>query len=107
MNVEIRSSPIHGIGVFACSPIQADDFQFVYGMLIPVETSYCIEWYTDDVFFEPFPPFRFINHSDNPNCEFMLDEDDTTLYVAVLCDIAAGEELTVNYGYNPTEEDDD
>ena len=104
MNVEIRPSSIHGVGVFARLLIQADDFQFVYGMVTPVETQYCVEWYTDDTFFELFPPFRFVNHSDDPNCEFTSNED-TTLFIEAIRSIAADEELTVDYGYNPTEED--
>lgn len=55
---------------------------------------------------EPDPPFRYLNHSCDPNCElFSWDEDDKpgNLYVGVLRDIAAGEPLTIDYAW-PAEE---
>lgn len=104
MNVENRPSSIHGVGLFAREPIAEDTYQFLYGMLIGVETPYCIEWHDDGVFFEPFPPFRFINHDDDPNCEF-LGAEDGTMFIRSTRDIDTDEELTVNYGYDPTEED--
>jgi SET domain-containing protein len=37
------------------------------------------------------------NHSDNANCEYFMDYDNNTMSVKTMRDIAAGEELTVNY----------
>lgn len=37
------------------------------------------------------------NHSDHANCEYFMDYDNNTMSVKTMRDIAAGEELTVNY----------
>lgn len=37
------------------------------------------------------------NHSDQANCEYFMDYDNNTMSVKTMRDIAAGEELTVNY----------
>lgn len=41
---------------------------------------------------------RYINHSCAPNCR--VDKTGDTLWVVALRDIAAGEELSFNYGYD-------
>jgi SET domain-containing protein len=41
---------------------------------------------------------RFINHSCAPNCEAELDED--LVWIVASRDIVAGDELTINYGYD-------
>ena len=42
-------------------------------------------------------PARFANHSCDPNCSF--EEKDGQLYIVAEKDIAAGEEITVDYGW--------
>ena len=42
---------------------------------------------------------KYINHSCNPNCESMMEEDDTIALYAIR-DIKKGEELSFNYGYD-------
>ncbi len=37
------------------------------------------------------------NHSDNANCEYFMDYDNNAMSVKTMRDIAADEELTVNY----------
>lgn len=37
------------------------------------------------------------NHSDSANCEYFMDYSSNTMSVKTIRDIAAGEELTVNY----------
>ena len=46
-------------------------------------------------------PARFVNHSCSPNCE--VESIEGRLWMSALCPIAAGEELTYNYGYEFTE----
>lgn len=46
----------------------------------------------------PWNPARFLNHSCAPNCEAELDAGRIT--IIALRDIADGEELTFNYGYD-------
>lgn len=55
---------------------------------------------------EPAPPFRYVNHSCDPNCEFDWHDADESapiqqrlLYLIGLRDIAAGEEFTIDYGW--------
>ena len=69
----------------------ADDYTFEY----------------DDQLMEPEAPFRFLNHSCAPNCEFqMLDipatEDQPAsrgLYLIAIEDIVAPQELTIDYNW--------
>jgi SET domain-containing protein len=56
---------------------------------------------------EPGEPYRFLNHSCDPNCELLLidveDEDGRLLlpeiWLSALRDIEPGEELTIDYGW--------
>ncbi len=44
---------------------------------------------------------RYINHSCDPNCTVEITQD--TIWIVVARDIAAGEELSYNYGYEATQ----
>lgn len=60
---------------------------------------------------EPFPPFRFINHSCDPNCEFEWIDDHSDqpdcvenrvasgLYLTTLRNVEADEQLTIDYNW--------
>jgi len=61
-----------------------------------------------DLLLRPKAPFRYLNHSCNPNCElFVWDDDDEpanddeprTLYVGVLRTIPEGGQLTIDYAW--------
>ena len=41
---------------------------------------------------------RYINHSCDPNCE--VEKTSNTIWIVAMRDIAAGEELSYNYGYD-------
>src|SRR5919108_5794112 len=41
---------------------------------------------------------RYINHSCDPNCE--VEKTPDTIWIVAVRDIAAGEELSYNYGYD-------
>lgn len=45
-----------------------------------------------------YNPARLANHSCDPNCEFVNENDQ--LYLYALRDIAKGEEITFDYGYD-------
>lgn len=57
---------------------------------------------------EPGPPFRFLNHSCDPNCSLVIheEEDDDEVIVSrramleALRPIESGEELTIDYGWD-------
>ena len=107
--VQIRDTHV-GKGVFA-----AQDFPFsavigeIEGTIIVdrnYASSYCFDL-EDDCQLEPDPPFRYVNHSCDPNCEFdwffEADSDDVVttkrLYLITLREISNGEELTIDYNW--------
>jgi hypothetical protein len=102
MDVEIRISQVEGLGVFARSCIEAEEWQYVYGDELidplPQQLKYCFE--NDDTYFMPYEPFKFLNHSDTPNCKVFIDEWGT-MHIEALQEIFEGEELTIDYGYLP------
>jgi SET domain-containing protein len=104
MNVENRQSPIHGLGVFARESIEAGHWQYIYGMLLPAPSVFGFD-NEDGTWWEPFPPFRYTNHANDPNCEVGCF-DDGTVYIEALRDIKPNEELTIDYGHDPAHDDD-
>lgn len=116
--VMLRPSPIEGIGVFALRdipkgcrdifspPLAADDYVAVPRATIDelpaharrlVET-YCLydaeSYYLPGGGFKKLDLVHFLNHSDTPNVA-SIDEGN---WFEALRDIAAGEELLVDYG---------
>lgn len=110
--LEIRETHV-GKGVFAKRPFLMDqlvgtiDGQRVddpsYG------SPYCFDLENGTVL-EPAAPFRFVNHSCEPNCEIDLFDDDTptgdghhrSLILMACREIQAGEELTIDYNWDAT-----
>jgi hypothetical protein len=68
------------------------------------DSRYCIEL-TNTHVLEPDAPFRFVNHSCEPNCElFSWEEDEGTanehrVYLCALRTIRPGEELSIDYAW--------
>jgi uncharacterized protein len=116
--VEVRSSSIHGRGVFALQRIGKGTriAEYVGERLTgaEVERRYADETDTghtflfhvsDDVYVDASNQgndARFINHSCEPNCESEVEHD--RVYICALQDIEPGEELTYDYALEP--EDD-
>ena len=73
----------------------------------PSGSSYSFE-IDDRTQLEPNAPFRYLNHSCEPNCEFDWFADDgingdvAPLYLIALRDIRPGEELTIDYNWPAT-----
>ena len=88
--VEIRTSPIHGVGLFAKTPIKKGTHLGVSHIYAPgFETSYIRT-----------PVGGFINHSDEPNCVKIESPEESMLtYFSLVTskDIEKDEELTVKY----------
>ncbi len=66
-------------------------------------TEYCIEL-DDTRSLEPHAPFRFLNHSCEPNCEICSWESSKPdvsdrVYLYTLRSIKPGEELTIDYAW--------
>lgn len=108
--VEFRQSPIEGTGGFACQDICAGTLVIEYtGRRITKSESNlkCSEgnhfiFHLDDQFNldgdTPENPARLLNHSCDPNCE--AEWIDGHIWIVARRAIAAGDELTFNYGYD-------
>lgn len=105
-----RRSTIHGTGGYARRDIAARTpvIDYVGEKITKAEALVRCEANNEYIFtlddeFDldgnvPWNPARFINHSCAPNCEAEVDAERIT--IIALRDIAAGEELTFNYGYD-------
>ena len=110
----LAQSALHGLGVFAVAPIAKGTaiWRFASGLdmefdpaivdTLPahVQTFFSHYGYLDrnmKRIILCFDDARFVNHSDTPNVATDYAQDAYGLDVA-LRDIAAGEELTMNYG---------
>ena len=71
------------------------------------ESDYCME-IGDHSALEPESPFRFVNHSCQPNCRLLEFEPDSAggettdigeLWLEVLRDIAPGVQITIDYAW--------
>ena len=116
--IEVRHSPIHGTGVFAAEDIGPGEEIIYYGgkvvtheesvalgdvddghtFLFTLNEQYVIEGGIDG------NEARWINHSCEPNCEALIVESEDgdpskdRVVIEALQPIAAGEELTYDYG---------
>jgi hypothetical protein len=90
------------MGVFAHKAIEASEWTYIYGTVCPKRSQYGFE-HSDGKWWEPFPPFRYTNHSDDPNCVVYEEEDTGAVIIEALRDIKRGEELTIDYGHAPGE----
>lgn len=113
--IEVRSSPIHGRGVFASRPIPGGA-QFHTAHLLVFGTdqhaalqqtvaSHYVFHFSDDpeggdatITGLAMSPISFINHARNANCAFAIDKTAEQVSFTARRDIAAGEELTIDYG---------
>lgn len=118
--IEIRTSPVHGDGVFATEKIAAGTLVCEYkGELISseeaerrsaarsrgnpkapiyvfeVDAEFCID--ATDTLSEN--PARFINHSCDENCEAVWNARERRMEIRAIREIAAGEELSIDYGF--------
>lgn len=70
-------------------------------------SEYCFD-IGDGLHLDPVAPFRFVNHSCEPNCEFdyiecsdePAEKPDKTAFLFALRDIEQGEELTIDYNWS-------
>jgi SET domain-containing protein len=109
----IGPSTIHDIGVCAVAPIAKGTavWRFAKGLdmefspdIVPTLPAHVQEFFSHYGYLDRnvkriilcFDDARFVNHSDTPNVATDYAQDAYGLDVA-LCDIAAGEELTMDY----------
>jgi uncharacterized protein len=108
--LQFRTSPIHGMGGFAAGPIlkgtlvieytgekisKAESLRrceqenpFIFALDETCDLDGAVGW----------NPARFLNHSCAPNCDAELI--DGRIWIIARRDIACGEEITFNYGYD-------
>ena len=88
--IEIRNSPIHGVGLFAKTSIEKGKHLGVSHVFAPgFETSYIRT-----------PVGGFINHSEEPNCcKIESPEESVITYFSLVAsrNIEKDEELTITY----------
>jgi uncharacterized protein len=109
-NLQIAPSPIHGQGGFAARPISkgARVIEYTGERITKVESlrrCQAQNWFIFGLD-EEFDldggvegnPARFLNHSCAPNCEAICEEG--RVWIVALRDMACGEEITFNYGYD-------
>lgn len=99
---------IVGRGVFARRAIAADAvIGEITGKIMGTdfESNYCMDLDGQAVL-EPASPFRFLNHSCDPNCQLVLWKRHKVnghkirrLWLQARRDVAAGEELTIDYAW--------
>jgi Proteins containing SET domain len=113
---EIRQSPIQGLGAFATEPIRAgtrlveytgerltppqadarypdDTGERHHTYLFAIDDEIVIDAAVDG------NEARFINHSCDPNCDAVIDDD--RIWIEAIRDIAPGEELDVRLRVHP------
>ncbi len=116
MALIIRSSSLHGAGVYALEPIAAGTKVLEYtgprltaketdGMYAGSEVTYLFGMDDGKTVIDGFGMAAFVNHSCQPNCE--TDEIDKRIWIIALRDIAAGEELTYDYNIYDAEPGED
>ena len=106
--IVVKPSPIHGMGIFTNIEIpEGSEILIISGEVISEEE--CIkreeqgnvyifwneESYIDTTNTEKI---KYINHNCDFNCD-VLDGQDNTLRLVAYRNISAGEELTIDYGY--------
>lgn len=109
-NVIVKHSGIHGYGIFTtCSIPQGRQIMVIKGEVIDgnecerredEENNVYIFWNGDDCYIDTSrtEKIKYINHDCDCNCE-VVDGDDESLILTAYRDIAEGEELTIDYGY--------
>ncbi len=109
-HIEVKDSLVHGKGIFASIDIPEEEtILLIEGDVIDgnecerreeEENNVYIFWNGDDCYIDTnnSEKIKYVNHDCDPNC--YVDEWDTsTLQLVALRDIKAGEELTIDYGY--------
>jgi hypothetical protein len=108
--VRVGPSP-YGLGVFSTRSFAVHELLGpIRGTVIDdpdYQSEYCMEL-GDHLALEPEWPFRLVNHSCQPNCRLLEIEPDWTakepaglgeLWLEVLCDIAPGDQITIDYAW--------
>jgi SET domain-containing protein len=108
--VIVKPSEIHGNGIFTTVAIPCgNDVMLIEGEVISEEECIRREEEEENVYIfwnedsyidtEKTQKIKYLNHKCDFNCE-VLETDNNGLKLVASRDIAAGEELTIDYGYD-------
>ncbi len=102
----VDDSPIHGLGLFAREPIPFDTWIGSYEGPATQKDGMHVLWTWNDEAerwegINGKNEMRFLNHDSDPNADWW----GTDLYA--IRDIAAGEEITFDYGWDREDEDEE
>jgi SET domain-containing protein len=106
MGLIVRSSALHGAGVYTTAPIKKKTRILEYtgprmsreesqGMYADTEVTYLFTMDDEKTIIDGFGMAAFVNHSCDPNC--VSDQIDGRIWIIALRDIGANEELTYDY----------
>jgi SET domain-containing protein len=106
MGLIVKSSSLHGAGVYTTAPIRKGERVLEYtgprlrkeetdGLYADNEVTYLFTMDNPDIVIDGFGMAAFVNHSCNPNCE--SDQFGDQIWIVALRDIESGEELTYDY----------
>ena len=104
-NVRVRATQV-GKGVFAQKSFKTGELiGVIRGELVgqaDYGSDYCIE-FSDEHSLEPKAPFRYLNHSCEPNAELVVyeyeEDDDRDLVVLATRRINEAQEITIDYSW--------
>ena len=111
----VSRSALHGDGCFTTSEIAAGDVLAVSRLLLfpPQETQALFATRLKNYLFYvrdggpaeagfhsalAMAPISFCNHSNQPNCDFVLNEERAEIILVARCDLRRNEEITIDYG---------
>ena len=108
--VIVKPSKIHGKGIFTTKDINEDSkIMIIKGEVISGDECERREEEEDNVYIfwngESYidtamtDKIKYINHNCDFNCD-VLEKDQESLWLVAYRDIKAGEELTIDYGYD-------
>lgn len=106
MGLIVKSSSLHGAGVYATAPIRKGERVLEYtgprmrkeesdGLYADNEVTYLFTMDDPEIVIDGFGMAAFVNHSCNPNCE--SDQFGDQIWIVALREIEGGEELTYDY----------
>jgi uncharacterized protein len=116
MSLMIRSSALHGAGVYTAAPIPKGTQVVEYtgprlrakdadGLYLEGDVTYLFGMDGGKTIIDGFGMAAFVNHSCDPNCE--SDQIKGRIWIIAIRDIAAGEELTYDYNIYDAEPGED
>jgi len=106
MALIVKSSSLHGAGVYTTAPIKKGARVLEYtgprltakecrGLYADTEVTYLFAMDDHNIIIDGFGMAAFVNHSCDPNCE--TDQIAGRIWILAQRNIAAGEELTYDY----------